>query len=764
MLYFVAINENENKKEFKLRLTNQYLDGLGNIKIIHVDNKMGYMKYVFSLEFDLNRKYEKDKLTGKDIICPRFQVNGGKTFKRKILLNKIPKKNNYFLYDFEFSENNHLNICQKFNLFKDAFFSKDFNPKYPDNIEREFFWDSMENLIDSNNKFSLKLFLELLDTYYKKNEESNILLKSLENNWDYIFNCEKLDSKYSEILINLEKKFGKEHLRKSVRSINSQNIELFNNLIFIYRTIHEREKIQDMINRESYSGIYAKIIVKKLDFYLSLGLKFPKILIKKLLGQDNLSHVKIIKLLSFGNSVIDIIDIIINNFYKLCNSCIKQKFIIKMTNFNIQKKTDDLEKLISYINQLIEHELKMKYLMVSFNEKFWSFYVNYYKDNNDFKKLKLIEKAILNCKKVDNNLDINKFSNIIHETEIKMIKNGELKNEKILDFFKENYIIGNENTYNIEFPLFFLDGIDLETIDETYFSKWREMNIISYVNSNIYDFCKKITEKINTIDDFGKLFDLFRNNEISAIIIMKNFLALEPGLINILMEKFQNLIKPYDKNKTNKFINYTCLLIDLIDYTNQQNSVQFLNIILKKIDSNEIKNNIIFNLLSKSNLSINLTSFIILYFLRNNNKLDNKIESLIKSKLKGKNNKQIIKFLYDEVNKLIIKEEDIFNEEKSIEFFILLKNIQDITDYQMLAGIGPINNIINLKNKIFFNLKNGNIKYKLIHLWLNDNEKKNLFIERLYILSLNQNEINDCLNSLENYFNQINEDVKITKK
>ena len=112
-----------------------------------------------------------------------------------------------------------------------------------------------------------------------------------------------------------------------------------------------------------------------------------------------------------------------------------------MTNFNIQKKTDDLEKLISYINQLIEHELKIKYLMVSFNEKFWSFYVNYYKDNNDFKKLKLIEKAILNCKKVDNNLDINKFSNIIHETEIKMIKNGELKNEKILDFFSKKIIL-----------------------------------------------------------------------------------------------------------------------------------------------------------------------------------------------------------------------------------------------------------------------------------------------------------------------------------
>ena len=232
------------------------------------------------------------------------------------------------------------------------------------------------------------------------------------------------------------------------------------------------------------------------------------------------------------------------------------------------------------------------------------------------------------------------------------------------------------------------------------------------------------------------------------------------------MNKFKNLMNTYNIMKYTNFIHDSCFLIDLIDYTNQKNSIDFLdNIIIKKIDSNEIKTNICFKLLSYPNLSINLNSFIILYFIKNNNKLDNKIESLIRLKLNDKNYKEIIKSIIDEINRLIIKEEDLFNEEENIEFFFLLKRIQKYINFQKIDNQSYINNIINLKNSIINNLKNGNIQYKLIHLWLNDNEKKKILIERLEIISFqNKNEINDCLNSLENYFSQINETVKYIKR
>ena len=232
------------------------------------------------------------------------------------------------------------------------------------------------------------------------------------------------------------------------------------------------------------------------------------------------------------------------------------------------------------------------------------------------------------------------------------------------------------------------------------------------------------------------------------------------------MTKFENLINTYNKNKCTNIIHDSCLLIDLIDYTNQQNSIDFLNnVIIKKIDSNEIKTNIYFKLLSYQYLSINLISFIIYYLIKNNNELNNQIESLIRLKLSDIKNTPIIKCIFEEINRKIIKEEDLFSEEKNIEFFTLLKNIQKIINIQSFVNKGYINKIIKLKNSIINNLKNGNIQYKLIHLWLNDNEKKKLLLERLDIISFgNKNEVNDCLNSLDNYFIQINETVKYIKR
>ena len=124
------------------------------------------------------------------------------------------------------------------------------------------------------------------------------------------------------------------------------------------------------------------------------------------------------------------------------------------------------------------------------------------------------------------------------------------------------------------------------------------------------------------------------------------------------------------------------------------------------------------------------------------------------------------------MNRLNINKEELFNEEENIEFFILLKKIQqlinnkkfDLSTYKDKFTILK-NKIINLKDKIINDLKNGNIKYDLICSWLTDKEKKKKLIERLNILTFyNTKEINDCLKSLENDLNQSNEAVKDARK
>jgi hypothetical protein len=68
-----------------------------------------------------------------------------------------------------------------------------------------------------------------------------------------------------------------------------------------------------------------------------------------------------------------------------------------------------------------------------------------------------------------------------------------------------------------------------------------------------------------------------------------------------------------------------------------------------------------------------LISFIILYYLRNRNILNDKIDGLIIKKLNDKNYAQVTKLIFEDLSRLIISKEELFNEEENIEFFILLK-------------------------------------------------------------------------------------------
>ena len=145
----------------------------------------------------------------------------------------------------------------------------------------------MENLIDKKNIFSLELMLEILDFYYNKNE-GKLLIKYLEDKWDYVYNCKKLNSYYYNILTKLQEKFFKESINHS-NGFSNPNIEIYINLLLIYSTQHEREKIQEILKKKFYWFFIPKIIVRKLDFYLNLGIELPIGLINRMLDQKNMT-------------------------------------------------------------------------------------------------------------------------------------------------------------------------------------------------------------------------------------------------------------------------------------------------------------------------------------------------------------------------------------------------------------------------------------------------------------------------------------------
>jgi len=138
-----------------------------------------------------------------------------------------------------------------------------------------------------------------------------------------------------------------------------------------------------------------------------------------MLNQNNLSPDNILKLLSFGSSVSEILKMIIDNFNKLSESCRQNSNIIKISDLQKIENIDNLDELINNLKELINKESECNYFFVSFDKDFWLYYINYY--NEDVKKLKILENIILFYRNMFcTNLDINKLTNLIHENEYKI--------------------------------------------------------------------------------------------------------------------------------------------------------------------------------------------------------------------------------------------------------------------------------------------------------------------------------------------------------
>jgi len=358
-VFIITKKENDTKLNIDIGRLNNYWNGLGNCKVILSKkinfNKTNYIQNVYQIDLkNFKRLIKVDNSTGKEFFPLKIKYINDQKYTKNIY---IKNKTYFFLYDFEVSDKK-LSKCEQFNVFKEVINSKD---------SKDLLIDSMDYLIGKDDKFSLELFLDLLDFYYKK-KEGELLAIYIEDKWDYIYKCGNLNSKYNDILTKLEKNFELEFLGQT----NNKNMEILCNLIFIYKTKNEREKIQEMISKKkSYWHFYSKIIVRKLDFYSNLGVEFPKGLINIMLSQNNLTPEYILKLLKFGSSISEILKMIINNFNILGESCMQNNSIIKMHDLQKTEFRDNIDELINNLKELIKKESECNYFFVSFDENFW---------------------------------------------------------------------------------------------------------------------------------------------------------------------------------------------------------------------------------------------------------------------------------------------------------------------------------------------------------------------------------------------------------
>ena len=257
--------------------------------------------------------------------------------------------------------------------------------------------------------------------------------------------------------------------------------------------------------------------------------------------------------------------------------------------------------------------------------------------------------------------------------------------------------------------------------------------------------------------DFGKLLRIFN---------YKNEYLCDYNSITLVSNKYKSLIKTYTSESCPNFIQETSSFIYILDKKLSIAKSFMEDTIEKDIQSSELINKIYLYLSSNyKDLSNNVIDCITNYFIKKNNSLKGETILFLLKKL---NSLSIIKEILNKIDNFIIKEEEIFSDEKEIESFILLKGIQNeglFEKQEKLKDTKYLMSSISLGQKILKYIKKGEIKYNIFNSLWKDEEKRKILKERLNILLFNnEKDINDCIESFKKYIIPIKRTIAYLEK
>ena len=319
------------------------------------------------------------------------------------------------------------------------------------------------------------------------------------------------------------------------------------------------------------------------------------------------------------------------------------------------KKEDDLSEILCAIEELkicttmINDDMKLIKFSSLIIEKYSEFY-----DGIDVYKLISLKNIVDSLKQIDNTFDCKcNLDEKIHTTGLKLIKEGKIKNKEILDFIESDiFFIDKRFNHKTYRSLEIFDGIDITLIEDKnkFFEKWNSINFYSIFESQFDDFLKKITSLIKEMKDFGYLFKFYKSKYFPYLC----YKAIFKGFIN----RFIELISTYKENECPNFFEDTAELIYKSDLT----KVDIKNFLTKTIEKNfnlKIINNIYINLIKKhKELSKECNRIIIKFF----NEYTGDLNPISSAYLIDKSN-NIRKDLFLNINKFILKEDEIFQRE-----------------------------------------------------------------------------------------------------
>ena len=759
------ITSNQSKLDSHLKYENR-TNGLCNLKAGSINaefqEQITYKKERFSIYINSIeilpkelRKMDQDPKTRRYNGLVNLKKEKYESFPGN--LNFMPSKNN-FIYDFEFKEckgwlKNYPPPPQiKFTLLEQLkLYIRYLKEVLKAKINDKIFYDL---LVDSQSatfgkKYYLDYFLEIFKNIYTQ-KESKFFLKpfKLEN----ILLPEKFNYEdYSPFLKLIEKnpKLIIQYCNEN-EDINQYYIKFYTLLLFV-RMNYEKEEANEMLENKTIWKYLIQILSTNTKYFDNLNL--PNGLINEMFEQK--LKPKIIQdILSYVDSLEKIL-ILINEKIELISKCYldngKQILISSIVKTNKIDKNTDLTKIFEQIEKIILFETNKEISFISFDKEFWNLLIQI--NDNDIKKLMIINKTINLCSTVDKNLqnEYMEVTNKILEKGLNLIKKGISKNEEFIDFINMDLNFIDNHYVKVNFShLEIAKCLDFDTMTNDFFSKWNYLRILEVFSFNDQDFKKSIVDQVTDIKNFGKLLKLFDYKN-------RNIFDLE--LIQQFIEKFKNIINTYKDNNYQNFIEDMAFFIYIIDYQRNINLQSFIaDIIEKYISSNELIVDIYIFFIKKYNdISKEAFNSVLDYLIRNKENLKAKRIIFI---LKNTNSEEIIKSLSNKIESLAIKEEELFNNKNDIESFQFLDEIQK--DESFIKDFGKEKSLINIlksKEDILNKIKNGEIYYSNLEKIISP-ENFEIFKDKLRILYFNNmNKFEENVNNLkvkyENIFNEL---------
>ena len=667
----------------------------------------------------------------------RITNNKKEELDEQLYLTGIKNINNYFYFD-NFPEQNKILINIPMNILFNEFYNYFFDKK--SNFDEKYKKDFIRSLIysESNIRISGNNILKIMKLCLKYKLELNKIIKYI----IFVINSDSLEDENLLTFNEIDNLFSNSIVIKLILEIYIFQLKQKEILVEIIFT----SKYQKEISKTLLNLLKEEIIEPKdLFFFQNFDMKrFQLLLLEKISYKREIRYI-----IDISQYLEKALEFIATNYIKIkekiksLTSFYEKEFKIDLSNLkigdNLLLVLDLLRKIFNISSENSYHLINYEKLFKLLDDNFFPKNLEVYCQLNDF--ISLTEKYL-------NSQIIIEFYDKVHKKGMEMIKNNQMKEEKIFIYITnmDKYYFSPKFNKSEKKDPGIMKYIPLTDISPNYLKNielMKKYKIINcFLNSRMENrFYITILEQVKKILDLKFIFDIFPLKEIKnsnfTLLINQKINNIKYTMLDVNSEKYNDLFNIFDN----------LLLINTTN-TNQIINELFVNLM--------ISNKYFVYLFNKKTV---VNDFIMVNVIDSIIKLnrENKSHDLFTDIILNTKDKYT-KYILEKINDLCINENDFYKKEKSPEFIfysIFINKCQKLyKNFEDIKGTYP-NSIKLLNNKILEDLKNGNIKFELLGSSLSEGQS---FVDKINLLTSEKNESKLLYEKLKNNFEHCQKD------